>query len=149
MWSQKTKTVYALDASTGALVWNYTTGGMIISSPAVTGGIVYVGSMNGKIYALNATTGAYIWSYTTKRFDVVSSPCPLQAIVVYVGSNDNNVYASERVTTGTIMWNYLTDGPVYSSPAVLTAYVYVGSNDGKVYALDASNGTLRMELHNW
>ena len=37
--------VYALNASTGAKLWSYTTGGaMYFSSPAVANGVVYVGS---------------------------------------------------------------------------------------------------------
>jgi outer membrane protein assembly factor BamB len=41
--------VYALDASTGALRWSYTTGGGVDSSPAVSGGFVYVGSWDDKV----------------------------------------------------------------------------------------------------
>ena len=36
--------VYALNASTGAKLWSYTTGGYVDSSPAVANGVVYVGS---------------------------------------------------------------------------------------------------------
>ena len=36
--------VYALNASTGAKLWSYTTGGDMDSSPAVANGVVYVGS---------------------------------------------------------------------------------------------------------
>ena len=36
--------VYALNASTGALLWSFTTGGPVDSSPAVVNGVVYVGS---------------------------------------------------------------------------------------------------------
>jgi outer membrane protein assembly factor BamB len=43
--------VYCLNAVTGALVWSYTTGGMVDSSPAVVNGVVYVGSYDGKVYA--------------------------------------------------------------------------------------------------
>ena len=44
--------VYALNASTGAKLWSYTTGGAIYySSPAVANGVVYVGSLDGKVYA--------------------------------------------------------------------------------------------------
>jgi eukaryotic-like serine/threonine-protein kinase len=34
---------YALNASTGAKLWSYTTGGYVSSSPAVANGVVYVG----------------------------------------------------------------------------------------------------------
>ena len=45
--------LYALDVSTGALLWNYTTTGAVInSSPAVVNGVVYVGSADGYLYAL-------------------------------------------------------------------------------------------------
>ena len=36
--------LYALNASTGALLWKYTTGEQVYSSPAVANGVVYVGS---------------------------------------------------------------------------------------------------------
>ena len=36
--------VYALDAETGELLWRYETGAGVFSSPAVSDGVVYVGS---------------------------------------------------------------------------------------------------------
>jgi hypothetical protein len=33
------------------LIWNYTTGGLVWSSPAVVNGIVYISSMDGNVYA--------------------------------------------------------------------------------------------------
>jgi len=35
------------------------------SSPAVVGGVVYVGSDDKNVYALDAANGAKIWSFTT------------------------------------------------------------------------------------
>jgi hypothetical protein len=64
---------------------------MVDSSPAVAGGIVYVGSEDNKTYALNATNGNLIWSYKTGG-PVYSSPAVVGG-VVYVGSNDGKVYA--------------------------------------------------------
>src|ERR1700691_4661636 len=40
------------------LKWNYTTGGRVLSSPAVESGVVYVGSDDYNLWALNASTGA-------------------------------------------------------------------------------------------
>ena len=43
--------VYAMNASTGALLWSYKTGGGVYSSPAVANGMVYIGSDDHKMYA--------------------------------------------------------------------------------------------------
>jgi outer membrane protein assembly factor BamB len=139
--------VYALNATTGAKVWNYTTGGSVQSSPAVANGVVYVGCDDGNVYALNATTGANVWNYTT-GISVYSSPAVANG-VVYVGSFDNNVYAI-NASNGSKLWNYTTGSAVWSSPAVANGVVYVGSigqfaNRGfvnaDVYALNATTGT--------
>ena len=61
--------------------------------------------------------------------------------VVYIGSDDNNVYAL-NANTGALLWSYTTGGAVTSSPAVANGVVYVGSDDNKVYALNASTGAL-------
>ena len=45
--------VYALNASTGALLWKYTTANNVESSPAVANGVVYVGSGDGNLYAFH------------------------------------------------------------------------------------------------
>jgi outer membrane protein assembly factor BamB len=62
--------VYALNAATGTRLWSYTTGGPVLSSPAVANGIVYVGSYDGKVYALN---GSRLWASTVGK-KVGSSP---------------------------------------------------------------------------
>jgi outer membrane protein assembly factor BamB len=49
--------VYALNASTGALLWSYTTGDGVYSSPTVAKGMLYVGSNDGKVYAFGLKTG--------------------------------------------------------------------------------------------
>ena len=45
-------------------LWNYTTGGAV-GSPAISNGVVYVGSDDENLYALNATNGSQLWNYTT------------------------------------------------------------------------------------
>jgi len=58
-WSTD-NSVYALNASTGALLWKYKTGLNVKSSPTVTNGVVYVGSDDNNVYALNAINGALL-----------------------------------------------------------------------------------------
>jgi len=47
---------YCLNASTGAHIWSYTTGGYVSSSPAVADGKVFVGSYDSKVYAFGPDT---------------------------------------------------------------------------------------------
>jgi PGF-CTERM protein len=92
--------------SNGLLKWNFTTGSVVESSPAVANGVVYVGSNDGNLYALNANNGTKIWNYTTKNAGgsspavVTSSPAVANG-VVYVGSEDNNVYAIGNAAAAT------------------------------------------------
>jgi outer membrane protein assembly factor BamB len=43
--------VYALNASTGAKLWSYTTDSTVLSSPTVANGVVYASSDDHKVYA--------------------------------------------------------------------------------------------------
>jgi outer membrane protein assembly factor BamB len=130
--------LYALNATTGAKLWNYTTGGSVQSSPAVANGVVYVGSYDNNLYALNATTGTMLWSFTTGG-GVYSSPAVANG-VVYVGSWDFNgdVYAL-NATTGAEVWDYMTGSNEGGSPAVANGMVYVGQGSN-LYALNATTG---------
>jgi hypothetical protein len=56
-WDHK---VYALDESTGSLIWSYTTGYYVDSSPAVADGKVFIGSDDGKVYAFSSAAPAGI-----------------------------------------------------------------------------------------
>ena len=73
------------------MLWNYTTGDLVSSSPAVFDGIVYFGSYDGNVYALNAADGKPIWNFTTGG-PINSSPAIAKGIV-YIGSGDGKLYA--------------------------------------------------------
>ena len=128
--------IYALNAYTGAKIWEYTTS-TVRSSPAVSGNTVYVGSGDGNVYALDALTGSQIWNYTTDYW-IDSSPAVVNG-VVYIGSYEGNLYAL-NASTGSKIWNYATGASVKSSPAVVDGVVYFGSGDSNVYALNAFTG---------
>lgn len=77
------------------------------------------------------------WKHKTAA-SIMSSPAVVDG-VVYVGSDDANVYALDA-ETGQTQWQFETGDAVKSSPAVVDGVVYVGSNDANVYALDAETG---------
>ncbi len=80
------------------------------------------------------------WKFTTGG-SVASSPSVVNG-VLYVGSNDNNVYAIDS-STGDFKWSKKTNDWVRSAPAVFENSVYAGSNDNLVYSFQINNGDIR------
>jgi outer membrane protein assembly factor BamB len=107
------------------------------SSPAVAGGLVYVGSEDNSTYCLNAASGAFVWSYTTGG-PVFSSPAVVGGLV-YVGSDDGSTYCLNS-TNGAFVWSYTTGDVWISSPVVAGGLVYVGSVGCSTYCLNAATG---------
>jgi outer membrane protein assembly factor BamB len=120
------------------LKWQFKAGGPVYSSPATSGGKLFIGSHDNHLYALDASTGALLWKFKTDG-QVVSTPAVAND-VVYFGSKDKHVYAL-GAASGTLKWKFQTDGAVVSSPVVSGGKVYVGSTDSYFYVLDAANGS--------
>ena len=131
-------------ANSAQLLWSYSTGRMVQSSPAVAYGCVFVGSRDSQVYCLNASNGETIWKYPI-RYEVWSSPA-IYNYSVYVGADDGYVYCL-NIMTGTPVWRTLIGGPVRSSPAVIDGVVYASSQNN-LYALDASDGAAVWSIQN-
>jgi outer membrane protein assembly factor BamB len=80
------------------------------------------------------------WTFGTDG-PVISSPAVVDG-TVYVGSEDNSIYAL-GADTGDQQWSVETDERVTSSPAVVDGTVYIRNWEGNTYALDAADGTRR------
>lgn len=83
------------------------------------------------------------WVFKTNG-KIFSSPIVHDGIV-YVGSEDGNLYAIDE-KTGETHWKFKTGGAVHSSPAVFKNTVYIGSFDGYYYAIDAKTGQLKWKF---
>ena len=146
------------------IAWKFKTGAKVISSPAVAGGTVYIGSGDYRVYALDAADGRLKWRFRTGG--AVNSSPAVAGNTVFAASLDGNLYALDA-TDGSVKWKFMTAGErrftapgihgatprtetmpdpydvFLSSPTVVAGVVYFGSGDHRVYALDASSGTLR------
>ena len=131
------QTIGIANAGTLSRYWRFDAGDFVWSSPAVTGGVVFVGSFEGVLYALDASTGAKLWQRRTGG-PIWSSPAVADG-VVFVGSDDGNLYAL-NASSGAKLWSFATGGKLDSSPAVAGGVVYVGASKGTVFALDAATG---------
>src|ERR1700686_69237 len=149
------------------LKWKFHTGGMVIGSPAVTGGKVYVGSTDGNLYAVARESGALQWKFEAKS-RIPSSPAVWEGLV-YFAAYDGNFYAVDAAT-GKLKWKFQTGGErrfagkhlhgvqpapetmpdpfdcYLSSPVVWKRAVYFGSGDGNICSLNAATGAVNWKF---
>jgi outer membrane protein assembly factor BamB len=147
--------------------WKFHTHGFVISSPAVDGTSVYVGSTDGNLYAVDLASGAQKWKFATEA-RITSSPAVAQGIV-YFSSYDGKFYAVDSAT-GKLKWKFQSAGEhrftakhihgslpeaenmpdpfdfYLSSPVLSRDAVYFGSGDGNVYSLDAGSGKVNWKF---
>jgi outer membrane protein assembly factor BamB len=161
--------VYAADGphQFNGVKWAFKTDGWVLSSPALAGGLVYVGSDDQNLYAIDAATGAQKWKFATGG-PVRSSPA-VEAGTVYFGSYDGSFYAVDAAS-GNLKWKFDTAGEkqfeakglhgslpraqtmpdpwdfFLSSPVVNGGLVYFGSGDSNLYALDCKTGLLKWKF---
>jgi len=119
------------------LLWTYKTDAGVSSSPAVSGGIVYVGSMDDNVYALNAVTGAVVWNYTTG--DHVSSSPAVSGNALYVGSMDGNVYAFAEAGTSPTTTAVMATTSAFNFSSVTSS-----SNQPSPLPVTGASGTMAM-----
>jgi outer membrane protein assembly factor BamB len=144
-------TVAALNSTTGAIVWQTPSLGLgTLTSPAVSGNVVYVGSRDHNLYALNGSTGAVIWKGPTGGG--IDGSAAVSGGRVFVGSTDATVYAfAVGCATGGAscapLWTFAYGGTsslTKSSPTVSNGVVYIAleAQPGAdfVYAFAATSG---------
>lgn len=149
--SHQPAAVTPANVSTLDVAW-YASIGLVVSSPAVVDGVVYVGA-NGGLYAFppicsREPSCAPLWTAPAGN-GIASSPA-VSGGVAYVGSLDHKLYAFDAAGLqgcgGTPkvcapLWTAETGDLINSSPVVVAGRVYVGSDDDKLYAFDAAGTT--------
>jgi outer membrane protein assembly factor BamB len=148
--------------------WKFKTEGAIISSPAISGGTVFIGSADNYLYAVDQQTGQQKWKSKVNG-PVMSSPAIANGIVYFMSFD--GIFSALAVDTGVVKWRFLPEDSekrfeaqglhgtkpesqtipdpwdlFLSSPAVANGKVFFGSGDKNVYALDAQTGVLQWKF---
>jgi outer membrane protein assembly factor BamB len=140
-------TLYAFDEQTGTELWEDNLGPLgphacAMSSPAVSGGLVYVASeSSGRVHVLDATSGVEIWH----SIDVAArSSVGLADGLVLVGSNNQHLYAFpvSCQTPCQPAWARNLGNVVEATPVIAGGLVYTHSWTSPLLALRVTNGTL-------
>lgn len=125
---------------TNDVAWTYQTGASVYSSPAVLDGMLYVGSLDGKLYALDSETGLQAWNFTAAG-PIYSSPA-VDSNQVYFLDESGTMYALDAAT-GAQNWAIaLGNGSWdWSSPALHGGNVFIADSTGWMHSLKTSDGT--------
>lgn len=138
--------VYALDGTEGSVVWRYKTDGKVFSTPAVSGGVVVVGSSDGNVYGLDLATGKKRWAYKCGK-SVLGSPTIYKG-KVFIGASDNCFRAFD-VRSGKLLWCYDgIKGFIEAKPFADNGQVVIGDWANTLYSFNPSNGKLQWSWSN-
>lgn len=144
---------YALNKTSGDVLWHRQDIGQIVCSAAYHAGVVFISSNStGSQYALNASTGETIWQVMDgPSWD--SSPVIYEGMVIQVtrvlATNVWSTYVLNEINGDLVRKFEGKGGP--STPLVHNGNIYIASNDRRMWAYNLLTGKElwhTVELHN-
>ena len=135
--------LYALNAETGDLLWQFATEKEIWATPAVDENTVYIGSFDEKFYAINTGDGSKRWEFITEGA-IVSTPL-IHDGTIYFGSLDKSMYAV-GTENGSLKWKFVGQNWFWAMPVMYDSHIYAGCMDNNVYILNAETGNKVNEI---
>ena len=137
--------LYRFNATTGQELWNVSFDGTL-STPAVGDGKLYVANRT-TMFCFDISSGQELWNYTAisspGQWDSITSSPAVAGGVLYFATNTANgaIYAINS-TSGELIWKYVTDNYVMSSPFVYNGKLYIGADDGNLYIFGLWKGSV-------
>jgi cobaltochelatase CobN len=149
--------LYCLNEITGEIIWYNPIGGFGgVSTPAISGDRLFVGSYTGDLYCVNASDGTTFWNKTIEPkplwYGVGSCPLIHGSTVFANTASDGALYAFDF--DGNEMWS-ITTGNYGGYPPTVAYYISPAAHDGKVFfggsgpALYCVNIETRTEVWNF
>ena len=143
--------IYALNISSGELIWKYKTNGVVHASPAISKNNLVVGSFDGNMYCIDINSGMEKWVFETEKDTAQyiwlgnqASPS-IAGDMVYFGSRDAKFYAV-RLQSGDTLWtsNRFDRSWMPSTAVVDSTTIYTGSSDSfAFFALERNSGRVK------
>lgn len=148
--------LFALDATTGDVLWQAATENYILRRPIVAGDLVITGGADlaaegestgdynspNRIYAFDAATGDVIWVHESDD-GLLRWLIATDEVVAFAGRSE--IVQALDLNNGEPVWNF---GPSYwmQFPVLADGVFYMGTGDERFYALDAANGSRLWEV---
>ena len=128
------------------LAWEIETPDGTASTPVISDGRVYMGTLSGDLHCIDLKSGKVQWTYrSVEKVDPNSfapgfnAPAALDATSVYIGDDQGIFHAVDRAT-GKRRWKVVTEGEIVGGAQVVGERVIFGSHDGFLYCHAAESG---------
>ncbi len=127
------KSLVALNKISGDSIYSRPTKTMVFSSPALVGGTLYYGQLNGLLSAADAATGRTLWTYQLEssvkdQYHILNPDSTLNGKLVFS--------AEKRKETGLSSLEMVFSlGSIIASPVIKDGVIYFGAADGWFYAM--------------
>ena len=135
--------VWVLRRSDGRLLWHYTVGSPVESSPVIVDGVDVFGAWNGTITALDLSTHRVRWRYDDGC--KVTSSAALAGSTLYLGDYCGRLVALFS-RTGRVRFTRGVGGRVYGTPAVSSGRVFVPSSTAGTLTAFSTSGRFLWRL---
>lgn len=147
--------VYALDAGTGAIVWQTMAAGEVLSRPTASDGLVLVHTSNGQLQALDENSGVVKWTVNLDMpaLSLRGESAPAVAFGAAIVGGDNGRVSAVLMQQGQLIWQQrisqatgtteidrLSD--VDTTPVIVNGVVYALAYNGNLTALDLRSGQI-------
>lgn len=141
------RTVYAVEARRGALVWKQTLDSAILGSPALgTNGDVFVASMNGQVYALDGQSGDFLWPQPFQaETQVWASPLVFED-VLYIADVDGTIYRLDPATGQESQARLNAGSAIVSAPRPYGETLLFGTEGGSLFLLTLPDDIQTLEV---
>ena len=141
--------VYAVDPTTGEVIWTQNAGGRIgrhVMNFIVHEDSVFVGEISGDVFALNRQDGELLWSFdetgnTREEFFVLLEDEGLVTAHYWSGSSSRSAFYSIDLETGDPLWNTGSGMLVSQIESPVEGMVFMASDfTGGLVAADSATG---------
>ncbi|MGH2496046.1 MAG: PQQ-binding-like beta-propeller repeat protein, partial [Ktedonobacteraceae bacterium] len=148
--------ITALRGSDGSLLWHLpiaAADGFARGTPAVSNGVIYIGSNNGSVYAVRVSDGSVLWHVArTGGFDAIPldlSPLVDNGMVFMEGKQgpggQQAALFAMRASDGKQLWSKsqgVEPGPQVNQPQIIGGVIYADGDVGGLDALREADGAL-------
>jgi len=110
---------------------------MFESTPAIVGGVIYIGGLDGPMRALKLDTGDELWQFKTDLG--FRAPAAVKDGRVYIGDSDGVFYCLDGAK-GTKLWSVTTDAEINAGANFYKDRVLFASQDGTLFCATAVDG---------